>query len=92
MSVHGTKLPLVPVTELMVRGRVRMSMMFGDCSQGMRKWEPSLMGSGSTPCIRSYMTARSPASTAFPDIRFLPLHANSDLPSILPTWLIALRN
>ncbi len=55
---------MVPVTELMVRGRVRMSMMLGDCSHGMRRCEPSPIGSGSTPWIRSYMTQRSPASTA----------------------------
>lgn len=56
--------PLVPVTELMDRGRVRISMTFGDCTHGMRKCVPSPIGCGSTPCNLSYMTARSPPSTA----------------------------
>ena len=60
----GVALPFVPVTELIVRGRVRMSMTLGDCSQGTRKCVPSPTGAGNTPCIRSYMTARSPPSTA----------------------------
>ena len=37
-------LPFVPVTELMVRGRVRMSMMLGVWSHGTRKWVPSPTG------------------------------------------------
>ena len=56
--------PLVPVTELMERGLVLMSMTAGLCSQGILMWVPSPMASGSTPCILSYITALSPPSTA----------------------------
>jgi hypothetical protein len=56
--------PLVPVTELMVLGLVRISMTCGVCTQGILKWVPSPTGSGSTPLNRSKMTALSPPSTA----------------------------
>lgn len=56
--------PLVPVTELMLRGRVRMSKMTAFCSHGTRKWVPSPDVSGSTPFSRSKSTACSPPSTA----------------------------
>jgi hypothetical protein len=65
-TVHTTPccLPLVPVTELMVRGRVRMSMMWGVCTQGILKCVPSPVTSGRIPLKRSKITARSPPSTA----------------------------
>jgi hypothetical protein len=56
--------PFVPVTELMLRGRVRMSMMWGVCTQGMRKCVPSPTTSGKIPLNLSKITARSPPSTA----------------------------
>ena len=34
------------------------------CTQGMRKWVPSPTGAGRMPDTRSYITARSPPSTA----------------------------
>ena len=55
--------PFVPVTELMDRGRVLMSITLGDCSHGIRKCVPSPTDSGLTPDILSYMTALSPPST-----------------------------
>lgn len=57
-------LPFVPVTELMLRGLVRMSMMFGVCTHGIRKCVPSPTFSGRIPRKRSNITARSPPSTA----------------------------
>mmetsp|Transcript_28873 Transcript_28873/g.77775 ORF Transcript_28873/g.77775 Transcript_28873/m.77775 type:complete len:239 (-) Transcript_28873:228-944(-) len=54
---------LVPVTELMTLGLVRMSMMWGTCTQGILKCVPSPLVSSSTPLKRSKMTARSPPST-----------------------------
>lgn len=57
--------PLVPVTELMVRGRVRMSMRWGVWTHGILKCVPSPTGSASTPRNLSKMTARSPPSTAW---------------------------
>ena len=67
-ALHGTSdlacLPLVPVTELIERGLVRMSMTAGFCNHGTRKCVPSVTALGSTPCILSYITARSPPSTA----------------------------
>jgi hypothetical protein len=59
-----THAPLVPVTELMLRGRVRMSKMTAFCSQGTRKCVPSEEVCGSTPFRRSNSTACSPPSTA----------------------------
>lgn len=56
--------PFVPVTELMLRGRVRMSMMCGVCTHGTRKCVPSPTTSGRIPLNLSKMTARSPPSTA----------------------------
>jgi hypothetical protein len=58
------RLPFVPVTELMERGRVRMSITFGVWNQGIRKCVPSPTGAGRMPDTRSYMMARSPPSTA----------------------------
>lgn len=57
---------LVPVTELMLRGRVRMSMMLGVCTQGILKCVPSPTGSASTPRNLSNTMARSPPSTVGP--------------------------
>ena len=56
--------PFVPVTELMERGRVRMSYTTGSWRIGTKKWVPSGVERSSTPCRRSKMTARSPPSTA----------------------------
>lgn len=54
---------MVPVTELIERGRVRMSITCIVWTQGTRKCVPSPVTSGSTPRKRSKTTARSPPST-----------------------------
>jgi len=59
--------PLVPVTELMDRGLVLMSMTLGDWSQGTRKCVPSPLVFSSTPLILSNITTRSPPSTSGED-------------------------
>jgi hypothetical protein len=62
----GLRLPFVPVMELIDLGRVRMSMMFGVWTQGIRKWVPSPTGSARIPLNLSNIIARSPPSTANP--------------------------
>jgi hypothetical protein len=61
----------VPVTEEMTRGLVRMSMICGDCTQGIIGQVPSSYTSSKIPLNLSNMTPRSPPSTAHIMLQFV---------------------